>query len=353
MIASLIENSRFVYNNLGDELSKRIYENKLLYSLTEDYRFISNIVNLSFPVDEYNNLVRSKFKNSPVIIYGAGFVGLNFLQLCTDVNVRAFCDSEESKQGSLFCDHKVISPEELANDYSDCAVAIAVFDSFAEKEIITKLERLGISKEKIVTIDDIVPFRCDLRKAYFHPDIILPQQLQNEVFIDGGCYDFRTSQRFKEYCKENYENIIAFEPNPKQYTICEERAGLIKNATVYPYALWDNKAKLEFDNTRSSSAHISSQSESTMKIKAVKLDDILNGEKATFIKMDVEGAELNALKGAELTIREYRPKLAISIYHKPEDIWEIPGYILSLYSDYRLFIRHYSLIFSETILYAI
>jgi len=93
--------------------------------------------------------------------------------------------------------------------------------------------------------------------------------------------------------------------------------------------------------------------EGSIKIKTVKLDDILNGEKATFIKMDIEGAELNALKGSKDTIMKYRPKLAICLYHKPEDIWEIPAYIIQLRNDYKFYIRHYNLWGSGSILYAI
>lgn len=69
--------------------------------------------------------------------------------------------------------------------------------------------------------------------------------------------------------------------------------------------------------------------------------------------MDIEGAELQALKGAENIIRRYRPKLAICIYHKPEDLYEIPQFIKSCHSDYKFYIRHYTDIFSELVLYAI
>ena len=72
----------------------------------------------------------------------------------------------------------------------------------------------------------------------------------------------------------------------------------------------------------------------------------------TFIKMDVEGAELKALYGAEKIIKANRPKLAICLYHKPEDIIEIPEYIINLGLDYSLYIRHQSFCTGETILYA-
>ncbi|MNC55831.1 hypothetical protein D3C75_1053850 [compost metagenome] len=85
----------------------------------------------------------------------------------------------------------------------------------------------------------------------------------------------------------------------------------------------------------------------------VSLDSVLNGQRASFIKMDIEGAEMEALQGAQNTIVKHRPRLAICIYHKPEDILEIPLYLKSLVPDYKFYIRHYSNYTIETVLYAI
>ena len=73
----------------------------------------------------------------------------------------------------------------------------------------------------------------------------------------------------------------------------------------------------------------------------------------TFIKLDVEGAERKALQGARKTIKRDRPRLAVSVYHKAEDIIELPAYILSLHEDYRLYLRHYQMSPCETIVYAL
>jgi hypothetical protein len=84
------------------------------------------------------------------------------------------------------------------------------------------------------------------------------------------------------------------------------------------------------------------------------LDNIAKNDlQVTFIKMDIEGAELNALIGSRNTIVKNKPILAISIYHKKKDIFEIINYILSLNLNYKFYLRHYSLGKSETILYAI
>lgn len=83
----------------------------------------------------------------------------------------------------------------------------------------------------------------------------------------------------------------------------------------------------------------------------------LNGEKegrpVTYTKLDVEGSELRALKGAINTIKTYKPKMAISIYHKPEDILEIPIFLESLDMGYKYYIRYYQTRKEETILYVL
>ena len=83
------------------------------------------------------------------------------------------------------------------------------------------------------------------------------------------------------------------------------------------------------------------------------IEHILGDVRPTFIKMDIEGSELRALKGAEQSIHKYRPKLAISIYHRPEDIFTLPDLLLSYHPDYKFYLRHYSLGYFDTVLYAI
>jgi hypothetical protein len=82
------------------------------------------------------------------------------------------------------------------------------------------------------------------------------------------------------------------------------------------------------------------------------IDNIVK-DKVSFIKMDIEGAELEALRGAKNTILKYKPKLAISVYHKQDDLINIPQYILQLNEKYKLYLRHYGESTDETILYAV
>ncbi|MBI5847485.1 MAG: FkbM family methyltransferase [Nitrospirae bacterium] len=90
-------------------------------------------------------------------------------------------------------------------------------------------------------------------------------------------------------------------------------------------------------------------------VRTITVDDFAAAKKLSnvnFIKMDIEGAELEALKGAENTLRKYRPKLAISLYHKVEDFADIPKFIESLGLGYRYYLGHFTIHEEETVLFA-
>ena len=120
-----------------------------------------------------------------------------------------------------------------------------------------------------------------------------------------------------------------------------------------PYGAWDETARLSFQSGLRGASYIDDANSSDDYIDVIQIDSLMNKEEVTFIKMDIEGAELKALKGAKNIILRDKPKLAISIYHKPEDIVEIPLFIKELVPEYKLYIRHYSNDSIETVLYAV
>ena len=342
-----------IYNNLGDVLSKSIFEKRILYSLTNDNRYINEIIEISPDLkllkDKIEQLIKRKKR---VIAYGSGMKGVQFGRLCKDLNIKitAFCDSDEEKWGKELYDYQIISPDELWRKHSDAFIVITPIE---HAEIHKNLLDMGFEQEQLFLLSK--QFEDTVNKQYFDTSI-LTCQCKDEIFIDAGCLNCSTSNDFINWCSGEYKKIIAFEPNQKQYDICVSRSENINNITLHPYALWSEKAEVEFaaELQHPHSGTICKNSiENVCNIKAVRLDDILDGDEVTFIKMDVEGAELEALKGSRRTILKNRPKLAICLYHKPEDIWEIPSYILSLHDDYKLYIRHYQLYYAETVLYAL
>jgi hypothetical protein len=88
-------------------------------------------------------------------------------------------------------------------------------------------------------------------------------------------------------------------------------------------------------------------------IEVDSLDRILAGSRVSFIKMDIEGAERRALQGAEASIKAWAPRLAVAVYHKREDLFDLPLLILSYVPDYKLYLRNYTDTAADTVLYAV
>lgn len=116
--------------------------------------------------------------------------------------------------------------------------------------------------------------------------------------------------------------------------------------------MWMTKEEeLFFDETNAGCSEIAGIGKS--RINVTDLDSVLKDEKVTFIKFDIEEAGLNGIVGAEQIIREQKPKLAICIYHRIEDIWSIPALLLKYNSEYKFYLGHYSVGTYDSVLYAV
>lgn len=186
-----------------------------------------------------------------------------------------------------------------------------------------------------------------------------------EVFVDCGAFDGDTIREFAEHCLGKYSKIYAFEAdkeNAKKIrnntaTHCEiiEKAVGNEDGVTYFYddnSLYSNvvESGLWGESTR---RDLYGDQNSYIEVPITKLDTVLGDENVTFIKMDIEGSELEALKGAEHVIRRWHPQMAICVYHKAEDLFAITNYIHSI-SDgqYEYYLRHHSDNLTETVLYA-
>jgi FkbM family methyltransferase len=183
-------------------------------------------------------------------------------------------------------------------------------------------------------------------EQYFEPFLNL--QKSGEVFVDVGGFDGYTTQEFIQLAPQ-YEKVHFFEPEEKNMRVAKERLSKFDHIVFHQLGLSDAKATLQFD-TSGSSSKISQEGDVTIEVD--RLDDIIK-ERVTFIKMDIEGAEPQAIAGAKETIAKYHPKLAISVYHRKDDFWAIPQQILSIRDDYSIYLRHYTEGISETIMFFI
>ena len=127
--------------------------------------------------------------------------------------------------------------------------------------------------------------------------------------------------------------------------------GGYKDVEIIPFGLWNERTERKFLGKRGDWSRV--QENGTEVVPVDTIDHVCASNKVTFIKMDIEGSELEALRGAAEVIRRDKPKLAISIYHRPTDYFEIPFYVKELVPEYRLYIRHHKMVYYDTVLYAV
>lgn len=342
---------RDIYMHLQDETSKELFQKRLMYSLTGDEGFIKQIIDSLLQKHEVEILMEKAEKvKERLVVYGAGHDFTILKELYPGFSCICLCDKDSRKQETGWDGCRVISPEQLLEDYSGYDVLICT--SRFQKDAYDFLIKNGWDQEKILNVGAAAISQEPFDQQYFEDGIMKP--CEDEVFIDGGCYDCSTDRVFMEWCGGNYKKIYAFEPDVKNYEECLKKARDIPDIQLINKGLWSKEDVLHFAGNADQGSKITEgKGQGVTTVSVAAIDEVVVDDQVTFIKLDVEGAELEALKGAKRTITEQHPRLAISIYHKPEDIWEIPAYILSLSKDYRFYIRHYQLTKKETILYAV
>ncbi len=161
-------------------------------------------------------------------------------------------------------------------------------------------------------------------------------KLQNENFIDLGAYNGDTVLDFISRDK-NYSHITAVEPDIKTFKKLQNNTRQIENLDLINSCVSDKCGEVFFNMKagRNSSIQKNGIETNCISVDSLNLD-------ATYIKMDVEGEEGNAILGAKETILKNKPKMLISAYHRTDDFLTIPKTVLSIRDDYKIYIRHFS-----------
>lgn len=268
------------------------------------------------------------------------YLALSFLK--EQYEVVCFADKNSNTIGNIN-NIPVVSVEEAVEKYKD---AIFIVGSNAFKtQMRDELKELGVAEENIL-IPKYQYLMTMFGNQYF--DVYEPEE--EEVFVDAGAFDGSTTLAFKQWSRKENSKSYIIEPISNQCEKIKERIEREhwSNCEVVPAAVWNKNEELHFCAAEAGSM----VSDCGISVEGKSIDDIVGNNKVTYIKMDVEGAELNALHGAQHTIKTQKPRLAICIYHKPEDVWTIPLYLLELVPEYRFKIRHYTSREWETVLYA-
>lgn len=207
-------------------------------------------------------------------------------------------------------------------------------------------------------LDAVLGFRLTLDATILSPivewDLYGPADLlrygDQEVYVDGGSYDGDSIRLFIDRVKGQFSRVLAFEPDKNTFKRLAANFSHERRVEPINAGLHRRKAILHFDNAGTRGSILIE--DGGIEVPVVGLDEVLGGDRVTYIKMNIEGAEMEALKGGEQAIKRWAPKLAISAYHRPSDLWQIPNLVRELRSDYKLYLRQHDGGVIETVLYA-
>lgn len=324
------------------------------------------------------------------------------------IEVLGFGDSNQKLHGKYIEGLNVFSSDQILESFKDTPILIAstIYDSAITEHLseigIKKIIPVGVmntmlpdvfisrehfnglsdilndfNREKIVFAKDIFAdeiskqvfinkllFYVTQQKSYLDKiysankiyfDIDFVKISDNECVVDAGAYIGDTFLDYVKFCGDKFKSYYAFEPDDLNFKELEKLAVAYGSRLHAIQAGISNQSGyLNFEGDNGTSSKLTSQTlENTKKIKVVKLDEYIDDDfHPSYIKMDIEGAETDALDGSKMIIKKYNPKLAISVYHHPRDLWELPLLIHKLNPDYRLYLRHYSREVADTVCYA-
>ncbi|MBI4454629.1 MAG: FkbM family methyltransferase [Acidobacteria bacterium] len=198
-----------------------------------------------------------------------------------------------------------------------------------------------------------------LRSPVGHPQYF-PDDLfhlsADEVFVDCGAYDGDTIRHLLLRQPSFRGKIFCFEPDPRNFQKLERYIRTLKKSlrdriTLWPAAVGMRHETVRFKGTATAASGVSPTGD--LKVSFLPLDEVIGDFRPTFIKMDIEGVELEALMGARNTIDQTLPILAICVYHQLDHLWRIPLFMQSVSNQYRFYLRPHNEEGWELVCYAV
>ena len=184
-------------------------------------------------------------------------------------------------------------------------------------------------------------------RQYFSPSFM--KYKPQGVFVDCGALNGATTLEYARHVPD-FKRAYVYEPLPKMYEACVNNLSIFEPSRliVRQAAVSNCGGRVHFDPFIDGSSRISETG--SLDVIAISLDEDIT-ETVDLIKMDIEGAEPSAIRGAEKHIRNDRPVLAISVYHSPSDLHRIPCMLMKLCPNYHFYLRHHMTDTNETIFY--
>jgi FkbM family methyltransferase len=346
-----------------------------------------------------------------LVLFGAGSLGRKVLRCVRSIGIEplAFADNSQSKWGSYVDGVPVLSPKDAAAQYGASALFLVTIWSLGHfyPESRAMLGGMGCTRVASTTslrwkfANQLLPDFCndlphklyeqaaEVREAaslwaddfsrreylnhvrwralgdqnalgppvkeesYFLDSLYRIED--HEVFVDCGAYIGDTAE---QVIRRNpaFSRIVAIEADPENFErltkwIGSLEAPVASRITPLNVAVGAKRGKLHFQASGDEGARLAT--DGNVVVECIPIDDLTPEAGPTFIKMDIEGAELEALEGARRSIQTHRPILSICVYHRQNDLWRIPLFIHTLMEDYRLFLRPHDVDGWQLVCYAV
>lgn len=342
---------------------------------------------------KYCEFVKRRRDEAGIIcLYGTGKFYRDYVQSMG--KYEYVCDRDSQKWGKTFDGHLCISPQQLCELKN-----VVVFVMLGEHaEVIDELRKYHVEayffgdlflhvydkhytaewfqKNRQEMLDAVDVFEDDISKQIYVDVIcnrIAPQYAcktfhqmemsgeyfgtgilplgKNEYYVDAGAYNGDSILSFMKETVNCFEKIYGFEMDAINFKMLKSNPYIAGDRRIelfqFGISCEEKTGSIIMNGTGS---HITESGQECVTLKS--LDNILKDRKITMIKMDIEGAEMDGLEGAKNIISSQHPKLAISVYHKLSDMWEIPQYIKNICGKYKIYLRHHTAVSWDTDCYA-
>lgn len=331
----------------------------------------------------------------PIIIYGMGNGADKILDVMEQRGLAptAFMASDEFVRGHSFRGFEVKKLSDIEKKYSDFIILVAFGTNrpdvmekiynlaeryevyapdvpvyggtdflFDEKYVVENFAKIKQVREFLAdeqskeTFDRLIDYRISGKIAPLQQTASSREDAYNllglradgsEIFFDFGAYDGDTAQEFAELTGGSYDKIYAFEPDFRNFCKLRRRHYLLEPVKIEAVnaAAYDKDGEESFSQLGGRQSALGGLTRGK-KIKTIKTDTFCENKKIkpSLIKIDVEGCEAEALNGAAMTLKKHKPKLIISLYHRTEDLLELPLLLKKINGKYKMYLRRHEYI---------
>lgn len=326
-----------------------------------------------------------KSTDKKIVLYGMGNGADKILDWCeaNNVTVSGVFASDEFVRGQIFRGFKVCHYQDIINDFGNDVLIVLAFAS--ERPEVLQIFKTLAAKHEVVAphlplFDETDLVSCSWLKQYAQQleyvynrladeqsrkvfaDIINykisgkiqylfdceTERLsdlnsiftfsQDEIYLDLGAYNGDTIKEFLQLAGGRYKKIIAVEPDRRNFKKLEAFTETLEEETVlHNKGIWQDFGELGFSDSGGRQSTFLANNKSTVAVDSI--DHLAADNEVTYIKMDVEGAEKQALAGGKNIISKFKPKMMIAAYHYDNDIFELPLKIWELAEEYQIYLR--------------